>query len=105
MDEVKPLLINVKQKADRENFTIHVDNCCNFQSKLKAIFGEDFIIKLDVFHVVQRVTPVLSRKNPLYLSCINDFKMVFRCSSDIGKTRQLTTPGSQQLLSNSLQNR
>ena len=55
----KPLLIN----ADKGNVIIYVDNCCNCQSKLKAIFGED-VIKLDVFHAVQRVTCVLLRKNP-----------------------------------------
>jgi len=37
-------------EADRENFTIYADN---FQSKLKAIFGEDVMIKLDIFHAVQ----------------------------------------------------
>ena len=103
LDEVKPLLISVKQRmtnTNKRNFTIYVDNCCNCQAKLKAIFGESVMIKLDVFHAVQRVTRVLSKKHTLFLPCINDFKMVFRSPSDIGKTRQVPTPSCGQLLSN-----
>jgi len=61
LDEVKPLLMNIKQRmteADKENFTIYVDNCCNCHLKLKAIFGENAMIKLDLFHAIQRGNPV-----------------------------------------------
>ena len=35
-----------------------------------------------------------------FLPCINDFKMTFRSSADIGKTRQMSTPTSSVLLNN-----
>jgi len=103
LDEVRPLLINVKQRmtnSDKKDFTIYVDNCCNSDAKLKTIFGENVMIKLDTFHAVQRVTRALSKKHTLFYPCINDFKMVFRAPSDIGKTRQETSPCSSKLFSN-----
>ena len=103
LDEVKPLLINVKDRmtnSDKRDFTIYVDNCCNSRAKLIAIFGENIMVKLDTFHAVQRITRALSKKHTLFYPCINDFKMVFRVPSDIGKTRQKTSPSSSELFSN-----
>ena len=34
---------------------IIVDNCCTLKNKLKDIFGPNIIIKLDIFHGIQRI--------------------------------------------------
>ena len=103
MGEVKMLLLNINERIpelEKEKFTIYVDNCCQIQAKLKAIFGNEIIVKLDLFHAVQRVTRVLSKKHILFLPCVNDFKMVFRELGDIGVSRKSATPDSGQMLAN-----
>lgn len=49
LDEVKPLLCNLKERIKNSSFIVYVDNCCQCKFKLKAIFGDDIIVKLDVF--------------------------------------------------------
>lgn len=47
---------------------------------------------LDLFHAVQRVTRVLSKKHPLYSKCVNDFRLIFRVTGDNGIKRHFPTP-------------
>ena len=103
MDEVKPLLKSINERiqdAEKGQFTIYIDNCCQNLAKLKAIFGNEINVKLDLFHAVQRVTRVLSKRHILFLPCLNDFKMVFRELHDISSSRSSATPDSKQMLSN-----
>lgn len=103
MDEVKLLLANIDERIqdfDKEHFTIYTDNCCQNLAKLKATFGNEINVKLDLFHAVQRVTRVLSKRHILFLPCLKDFKMVFRELDDISLSRNSPTPDSSQLLAN-----
>lgn len=79
---------------------VYVDNCCHVRSKLKQMFGNDTIVKLDVFHAVQRVTRAMSKKHALFHTCAHDLRLVFRCKTDIGKKRTMNTPNLTVLLSN-----
>ena len=51
-------------------------------------------MSLDLFHAIQRVTRKMPKRHAMYYACINDFKMVFRSPTDIGKKRQQKTPCS-----------
>ena len=61
---------------------------------MQQIFGEDTIVSLDIFHAIQRVTRKMSKRHPFFFECMNDFKMVFRSPTDIGKKRRQKTPCS-----------
>lgn len=42
---------------------IHVDNCCSTKRMLRLIFGDDVLIKLDVFHWLKRWDKMLAEPN------------------------------------------
>lgn len=76
-EEVFPLLSNLKEKIDLSEgrkLIIYVDNCCK---KLQEIFGKDILVKLDVFHAVQRITRAMSKRHILFYACIHDLRIVF----------------------------
>lgn len=98
-DEVTPMLTYLKTRI-QQPISIYVDNCCQQRSKLLQIFGPNIQVYLDIFHAVQRVTKVIPKRHPLYSTCVNDLKMVFRSPGDIGQQRQSLTPDSAQLLKN-----
>ena len=59
---------------EQGSLTIYVDNCCPVRRQLKEIFGNDVLVKLDIFHAVQRISRSMTKQHTLYLSCIqNDF--------------------------------
>ena len=95
IDEVTNLLKNLQCRLKNKWVTpgkVYVDNCCQLEQKVKAIFGQDTLVKLDLFHAVQRITSQLPKRHPFFLQCTNDLKMVFRSPTDLGKERKETTP-------------
>ena len=76
IDEVNSLLKGVSRRIQIENHPlILVDNCCLLRNKLKDIFGESVIVKLDIFHAIQRISRKLSKKHPMYSLIITDLKL------------------------------
>ena len=100
LDEVCKLLCDLKERIETSKLTIYVDNCCQIRKKLQQIFGMDTIVKLDVFHAVQRITRAMSKRHILFYPCMNDLRMVFRDPTDIGKKRTMNTPSSSLMLTN-----
>lgn len=96
LDEVKQRLSDQK-KVIRE---IYVDDCCKVRRKLQDIFGEQVMIKLDIFHAVQRITKKVSKKHSLFFDFISSLKLVFRNPSDMGPNREETTPDPTTLENN-----
>ena len=97
LEEVKPLLLSLTKRIelpDNESLTVYVDNCCQVRRKIQDIFGHDVVVKLDLFHAVQRVSRAMRKQHTLYLPCIRDFKMTLRNSVDRGKCRAKHTPDS-----------
>ena len=97
LEEVKPLLLALKERIELPEhtpLTIYVDNCCQVRRQLKEIFGNDVLVKLDLFHAIQRITRSMSKQHTLFLSCVHDFKMSLRNSVDLGKRRTMNTPDS-----------
>ena len=97
LEEVKPLLLSLTKRIelpDNESLTVYVDNCCQVRRQIQDIFGHDVLVKLDLFHAVQRVSRAMRKQHTLYLPCIRDFKMTLRNSVDRGKWRAKHTPDS-----------
>lgn len=59
-------------------------------------------VKLDLFHVIQRITSKVPKDRHHYLSSsfIDDFKMIFRADEDQGEIREMDTPDEQTIASN-----
>ena len=103
LDEVAHILSDLKDRVnvpENSQLTIYVDNCCHVRKKLQHIFGMDTVVKLDIFHAIQRITRAMSRKHALFHVCMNDFRMVFRHPTDIGPKRTMNTPSSTVMLAN-----
>lgn len=103
LSEVLPLLHELKERIDlpaNMKLTIYVDNCCQVRKKLHEVFGNDTLVKLDVFHAVQRITRAMSKRHAFFHSCMHDVRMLFRNPTDIGKKRTMSTPDSTLMLSN-----
>ena len=101
--EVTPLLCALHDRIDLpkdEMLTVYVDNCCHVKAKITEMFGSRTVVKLDIFHAVQRITKAMSKRHSLYHVCVNDLRMVFRSPTDMGKRRTMTTPDIPQLLLN-----
>ena len=79
---------------------IIIDNCCMWRRLLQDMFGEHLLVKLDVFHGVQRVSRVLSKKHPYFYNFLQDFRLVFRSKGDSGPQRMKPTPGPEILQAN-----
>ena len=95
LEEVKPLLVALKERIELHEhtpLTVYVDNCCHVRRQLKEIFGNDVLVKLDLFHAVQRITRSMSKHHPLFMSCVHDFRMSLRDPVDLGKRRTMHTP-------------
>ena len=76
-----------------------IDNCCMWRRLLQEMFGEH-LVKLDVFHAVQRVSKALSKKHPYFCNFLQDFRLVFRSKGDNGPQRTKPTPGQEILQTN-----
>ena len=75
-----------------------MDDCCKVRSKLQQIFP-NVLVKLDLFHAIQRVTSKLPKWKRQYLSSslINYFKMIFRADADQGEIKEMDTPDEQTI--------
>ena len=62
---VKSLLQDLLKRPHQQIKTIYVDGCCKLRAKIKSVFGPNIMVKLDLFHAVQRITKTLSKKHTL----------------------------------------
>ena len=62
--QVKKLLNLIHQRAVAQNSTIavvYIDNCCQWKRLLQKEFGNYLLVKLDLFHAIQRITSKFQR--------------------------------------------
>ncbi|XP_067025755.1 uncharacterized protein [Acropora muricata] len=99
---VKDLLISLKVRLNNQGCLIshfYVDNCCQWRQKLNSVF-DGVCVKLDPFHAIQRVTSKISKKRGnspfqrLRAQMVQDFKLILRQPSHIGKQRTKPTPSA-----------
>jgi len=86
------LFEDVAERAKGTLKTIYVDDCCKMRHKLKEIFGKDIVVKLDLFHAVQRITKTLPKKHKYFSQCVQDLRLVFRTKGDCEEKRISNTP-------------
>jgi len=97
---VRDVLSALKSRLDAQKKKVsefYIDNCCAWRKKLQKVFGPELDVKLDIFHAVKRV---VSKKHPLRKVFMDDWRLVFRDPSDLGKDRKLTTPAPNVLEAN-----
>lgn len=70
--------------------SVHVDNCCQSRKQIQEVMG-DVPVKLDLFHVVQRVTNVIPKRNEFSKTFCKEFSLVFGQDGDLGDDRKLKT--------------
>ena len=108
---VQDLLISLKERLNNQGCLIshfYVDNCCQWRQKLNSVF-DGVPVKLDPFHAIQRVTSKIPKKRGnspfqrLRAQMVQDFKLILRQPSDIGKQRTQPTP-SELVIEQNIQN-
>ena len=93
LDEVSKLLSDLKDRISvpqNSTLTVYVDNCYHVRKKIQNIFGTNTVVKLAVFHTVQRITRTMSKRHAFFYVCMHDLRMVFRHPADVGKKRTMT---------------
>ncbi len=101
--EIEPLLKCLRARARLQGNPIqctYVDNCCHWRNQLKGVFGEDCVVKLDLFHAVQRILRKVSKRHPFHGTFCSELRVVFRQHGDYGSTRTKATPQPTQMLNN-----
>ena len=85
--QVKKLLNLIHQRAVAQNITIavvYIDNCCQWKRLLQEEFGNDLLVKLDLFHAIQRITSKMPKRHSFYGAYISDLRVVFRARGNLG---------------------
>ena len=65
IDNVRSLLRALNTRSISNGEKIHcimVDNCCSIRAKLQDIFGKNTVIKLDLFHAIQRIIKQIPKR-------------------------------------------
>ena len=78
----------------------YIDNCCHWRKKLQEVFGSELAVKLDLFHALSRISTKISKRHPFYGRCLQDLRLIFRDTTDVGDTRTEKTPDPNTLLKN-----
>lgn len=78
--------------------TVYIDDCCKLRTKVQNVFGKEVLVKLDVFHAVQRITRTLPKRHPLLHHCTERLRLVFRKDGDCVSNRMSHTPSADIIL-------
>ena len=98
--QIEQSLRSLRIRSQQQNCritTVYVDDCCKLRNKIKSILGEEIVVKLDVFHAIQRVTKTMSKKNNRFQKCMDDLRLVFRQNGDSEHTRKCNTPSPDEI--------
>lgn len=105
LNKVTKLLHDLHSRAveqKRQIKCVYVDDCCKLRRVIQTVFGNETIVKLDLFHAVQRITKTIPKKHPRFHDCIRDLRLVFRRPGDVDKKRQAHTAPKILIASNLL---
>lgn len=98
--KVEDLLKGLERRFKQQGKNVDLcftDNCCSWRKKLQSVFGENFTVKLDVFHAVQRTVKKIPKRHPFSFHCAQAFSLTFRHPSDHGENRKEHTPSPETL--------
>ena len=94
-EHIENNLKELKGRLDNAGVTaraIFVDDCCKVRGKYQSVFGAEQVVKLDLFHAVQRITSTVRKGTEMSKKFANEFGLVFRNNADLGQTRNMPTP-------------
>ena len=98
-EEIREMLEKIAERNPNIEKLL-VDNCCAERQLYLDIFPQ-CRVQLDIFHAVQRFTRELPKKRAaLTRKPSAEYGLVFRCRSDQGQKRTMTTPSKEIILSN-----
>ncbi|XP_066919297.1 uncharacterized protein [Clytia hemisphaerica] len=97
-EQVSDIFGNLAARCQNIKY-IYLDNCCMWKSKLAEYFPSA-IVKLDLFHAVQRLTKTISKRHPFCKDLCNQLTLVFRDKNDTGEERTMPTPNPTQIIEN-----
>ena len=98
-EEIRSLLVGLKEKLSTELKRVVVDDCCKVRALYQSVFpGVE--VKLDIFHAVQRVTKAIPKGSEFSKKFTKDLGMIFRQKSDCGEVREMATPSHADILQN-----
>ena len=92
------LVNRLKKKGKNLTEFYIIDNCCSWRAKFQDVFGNEFCVRLDVFHAVKRISDKIPKRHPLRLDCMKDLSLVFRDPLDRGESRMMNTPSPSILV-------
>ncbi len=101
-DEMKDLLVDLKQRHTDKGLDIHMiilDDCCKMRRLYQGVFGFETEIKLDVFHACQRVIRTVDH-NDMKSQFGTEFGLIFTCDGDLNEERQQVTPCPEIIIGN-----
>lgn len=70
---VQEMLDNLKKRLHNQNEAVEfsiIDNCCKWRKKIHDIFGPNVLVRLDIFHAVQRITKTINKQHRFYSDCV-----------------------------------
>lgn len=99
-EEARPTLQRVKQNLKEPIKYAVVDDCCRSRKLYQEIFGENFPVKLDIFHAVKRLVGTIPANYKQRYRLSNRIAQIFRYQSDQGVERTQKTPDKRTMLDN-----
>ncbi|XP_066918676.1 uncharacterized protein [Clytia hemisphaerica] len=79
------------------------ENCSSNSMMPRTIWDINWymgLVKLDLFHAVQRLTKTISKRHPFCKDLCNQLTLVFRDKNDTGEERTMPTPNPTQIIEN-----
>ena len=102
-DEIKVLLecLHIRAQSQGNSIkTVFIDNCCQWRRNVQSVFGQECVVKLDVFHAVQLIVRNIPKRQPFHMTCCGELRLVFREKGDSGKSHTNNTLGHSEVLKN-----
>ncbi|XP_028410080.1 uncharacterized protein LOC114532711 [Dendronephthya gigantea] len=102
-NEVSGIFRELKDRFERLNTDLEgivIDNCCKWRSQFQSQFFPNILVKLDLFHAVQRFVTTLPMAIRLNTDICKGYGLIFRQSNDLGIKRLQPTPDKETLIAN-----
>ena len=98
--EARSCLDGIKERLLTPIEYVLVDNCCTSRYLYISVFGVNILVKLDVFHAVQRLTKCISKKYPNKQFIASNLGLFVRQSDDQGHIRLKNTADEEEMEAN-----
>ena len=98
-EEIRSLLVELKEQIGNTLDTVIVDDCCKVRTLYRSVFP-DVEVKLDLFHAIQRVIKKIPKGSEFSKRFSKELGLTFRANGDCDEVRQLPTPDWKVVIEN-----